>query len=96
MRANLNKPTAAASTSETMSSQLQQDNSKAAKDLFSTCELCKRKVLKVLFSQHSDMCTKMDGKVPPSVKVIQPVFDLELDEEVMMTTFKPQPPRNCR
>jgi hypothetical protein len=94
MRQNLNKPQPAPSVSETMSAQLLQDNAKDVKALFQSCELCKRKVLKVLFAQHSEMCGKMEGQTPQQ-SVVKPVYDLEADEEAMMTTFRPQPPRNC-
>ena len=93
MRANLNRPEPEPSVSETMSTHLRKDNNQHVKTLFQECDLCKRKVLKVLFVKHSEMCTKEEGA---SLQAIKPVFDLEAEEEVMMTTFKPQPPRNCR
>jgi hypothetical protein len=94
MRQNLNRPEPEPSASETLSAHLLKDNNQHVKALFQNCDLCKRKVLKVLFAQHSEMCTKLQGQSP--TKTVKPVYDLEADEEVMMTTFKPQPPRNCR
>ena len=93
MRANLNRPEPDPSVNETMSAHLLKDNNEKVKSLFQNCDLCKRQVLKILFKQHTEMCMKLEGQ---SLQAIAPVYDLEKDEEVMMTTFKPQPPRNCR
>ena len=60
--------------------------------MFSECVLCKRRILVQLLSKHSEACKKLGGK-PNN---LEPIFNPFKDLATSLSTFLPQPPRNCR
>ena len=80
------------STKEELENDKKLNNKAQLENMFAVCKKCNRRILKQLLSNHSIACEKLNGKT----NNLQPVYNYEQDLQTSITTFPPQPPRNCK
>jgi hypothetical protein len=72
------------------------NNKAKAEKLFQLCTRCNRKILVILFPTHNEACEKLGGNLDGAYDTKEAIYDVNQNVEISLTTFCPQPPRNCR
>lgn len=94
MRHKLNAP-GEDTVEEEIGKVLRTNNKAKAEKLFEICPRCNRKILVELFKTHDEACAKLEGNFDTSYDSKPPVYRVDQDLTTEITTFQPQPPRNC-
>ena len=68
------------------------NNKMQLEEMFTICTKCNRKILKELLAKHTSACAMLNGRTND----IKPIYNPDQDLNTSITTFKPQPPRNCK
>lgn len=103
LRQNLNEPQPLPNVEHVMIDQLTNNNKSNHKiqELFQQCNICNRKVLNDFYQQHYNACVKMNGSSTTTTTSSGnnthdiPIYDVDINLKTSLTTFQPQPPRNC-
>lgn len=94
LRQDLIEPQPLPGVEHVMIDQLSTNNKLPLQKLFKQCAICKRKILVDLHDAHIQICTKIKGET--LIESRPPVYDVDIDLKTSLTTFTPQPPRNCK
>lgn len=94
LRQDLIQPQPLPGVEHVMIDQLTANNKLPLQKLFKECAICKRKILVDLHDAHLKVCTKIKGET--LIESRPPIYDVNIDLKTNLTTFTPQPPRNCK